>query len=64
MVQVHDTHKKTFKLKTNNMSEVIESIYKDAYYTAINCGASESEAEEYAESYKENIADYLKVYYI
>lgn len=46
------------------MSEVIECIYKDAYYTALNCGASESEAEEYAESYKENIADYLKVYYI
>lgn len=45
------------------MSEVIECIYKDAYYTALNCGASESEAEEYAKSYKDNVADYLEEFY-
>lgn len=46
------------------MNEVLTSIYKDAYYTALNNGATESEAEEYAESYKENVADYLEVYYV
>lgn len=46
------------------MSEVLFDIYNDAYYTALNCGATEDEAKEYAESYKENIADYLEVYYV
>ncbi len=46
------------------MNEVLFDIYNDAYYTAINSGATESEAKEYAESYKEDIADYLKDIYL
>lgn len=46
------------------MSEVLFDIYNDAYYTALNCGATEEEAKEYAESYRENIADYLEDIYL
>lgn len=46
------------------MNEVIICIYNDAYNMARNCGATEDEAREYAESYKENVSSYLEDYYI
>jgi len=46
------------------MSEVLRDIYNDAYYTALNAGATEEEAKSYAEDYKENISSYLEYYYI
>lgn len=33
------------------MSEVMHDIYNDAYYAAMNSGASDSEARAYAEQY-------------
>lgn len=44
------------------MSDVLETIYRDAYNTALSYGASDNEAIDFAESCKENVAEYL--YYI
>lgn len=44
--------------------EVLFDIYNDAYYHAINAGATEQEAEQYASDYQKNIASYLEDYYV
>ena len=44
--------------------EVLFDIYNDAYSIAMQNGATEDEARKYAESYRENIKDYLSDYYV
>lgn len=46
------------------MSDVLECIYHDAYNAALNGGASDKEARDFAESCKEDTAEYLELYYI
>lgn len=46
------------------MAEILYDIYNDAYRIASDNGANENEAREYAESYVDNIADYLKDFYV
>ena len=44
------------------MSEVIHDICSDAYYAAMNSGASESDARAYAEQYCEDLQSQLIFY--
>lgn len=46
------------------MSEVLYDIYNDAFYTAMNCGATEEEAMDYAQACRENVTEYLEGFYI
>lgn len=64
MVRVHDTHKILIKKKGLTMNEVLFDIYNDAYYAALNSGATEEEAMQYAETYKENVSSYFEEFYV
>lgn len=46
------------------MNEVLFDIYNDAYYAALNSGATEEEAMQYAETYKENVSSYFEEFYV
>lgn len=41
------------------MSEILLEIYNNAYYSALNSGASEEEAMNYAQFCRENVTEYL-----
>lgn len=45
------------------MSEILYDIYNDAFYAAMNNGATEEEAMNYAQACRENVTESLGYYY-
>lgn len=46
------------------MSEILYEIYNGAFYAAMNNGATEEEAMNYAQECRENVTEYLEGFYI